>query len=106
MSTPVLERITRNGQPYGWSFYCPGCQHDHPLPVEGPNGWGFSGDEVRPTFTLSVLVRRRYGDEPTDRICHSFVTDGRIQFLADSTHHLSGQTVPLTPRPADAEFTP
>jgi hypothetical protein len=27
--------------------------------------------------------------------CHSFVTDGRIQFLSDSTHALAGQTVDL-----------
>ena len=104
MSAPVIERITRNGQPYGWSFYCPGCQHDHPLPVEGPNGWGFNGSETAPTFTPSVLVRAPYPDGM--RVCHSFVTDGRIQFLTDSMHHLSGQTVPLTPRPADTEFTP
>ena len=29
--------------------------------------------------------------------CHSFVTDGRIQFLSDSTHVLAGQTVDLPP---------
>jgi hypothetical protein len=29
--------------------------------------------------------------------CHSFVTDGRIQFLGDCTHHPVGQTVPLPP---------
>ena len=30
-----------------------------------------------------------------DDICHSFVTDGRIQFLGDCTHKLAGQTVDL-----------
>jgi len=28
-------------------------------------------------------------------ICHSFVTDGQIQFLGDCTHKLAGRTVPL-----------
>jgi hypothetical protein len=28
-------------------------------------------------------------------VCHSFVTDGRIQFLGDCTHALAGQTVDL-----------
>ena len=28
-----------------------------------------------------------------DDVCHSFVTDGRIQFLGDCTHKLAGQTV-------------
>jgi len=30
-----------------------------------------------------------------DVVCHSFVTDGRIQFLGDCTHTLAGQTVDL-----------
>ena len=28
-------------------------------------------------------------------VCHSFVTDGRIQFLGDCTHDLAGHTVEL-----------
>jgi len=28
-------------------------------------------------------------------VCHSYVTDGRIQFLADCTHALAGLTVDL-----------
>jgi len=28
-------------------------------------------------------------------VCHSFVTDGRIQFLTDCTHALAGQTVDI-----------
>ena len=31
----------------------------------------------------------------TCKRCHSFVTDGRIQFLSDCTHALAGQTVDL-----------
>ena len=42
-------------------------------------------------FSPSVLVTK----PPTPYACHSFVTDGRIQFLTDSTHTLAGQTVPL-----------
>jgi hypothetical protein len=33
--------------------------------------------------------------EPRPMCCHSFVTDGKIQFLGDCTHALAGQTVPL-----------
>lgn len=32
---------------------------------------------------------------PVPYTCHSFVTDGRIQFLGDCTHSLAGQTVDL-----------
>jgi hypothetical protein len=33
-------------------------------------------------------------------VCHSFVTDGRIQFLNDCTHPLAGQTVDIPEWPA------
>jgi cytochrome c1 len=32
-------------------------------------------------------------------VCHSFVRDGQIEFLADCTHGLAGQTAPLLPWP-------
>ncbi len=28
-------------------------------------------------------------------LCHSFVRDGRIEFLGDCTHKLAGQTIEL-----------
>lgn len=81
----------------------------HHVTVDGSRGWTFNGDGNLPTFSPSVLVK---GTVPiTDEehatimaggiietkplVCHSFVTEGRIQFLADSTHSLSGQTVDL-----------
>jgi hypothetical protein len=94
------------------NFWCPGCDQAHTIGVEYPESWGFNGDLERPTITPSVLVHmtkwkgtfEQYGKwtlpthnvEPgTEATCHSFVTDGRIQFLGDSTHHLAGQTVDL-----------
>jgi hypothetical protein len=32
-----------------------------------------------------------------DKVCHSLIRDGQIQFLTDCTHELAGQTVPLAP---------
>lgn len=62
----------------------------------------FNGDKEKPTFRASVLV---YEIIPPDQVdgssykgrprCHSFVTDGRIEYLSDSTHELRGQTVDL-----------
>ena len=69
-------------------FWCGGCSTAHQI-VDGT--WTFNGDLERPTFHPSVLVR----GGPDDLVCHSFVTDGRIQYLGDSTHHLAGQTVDL-----------
>ena len=62
--------------------------------VSGPGPcWGYNGNAELPTFTPSVLVRYNWSDGP--RVCHSFVTDGRILFLGDCKHKLAGQTVDL-----------
>lgn len=98
----------------GYAFYCPGCKFVHQVAVNSKNeltgaSWGFNGNQAAPTFTPSVLVRYRHpkgysNDDPAPKgwegelvedICHSFVTDGNIQFLADCTHGLAGQTITL-----------
>ncbi len=97
-------------------FMCPGCQELHQIRVEGEGRprWAYNGNHDRPTFTPSVLVNSVqcvndekgewtgewvYGADgkPLPSVCHSFVTDGQIQFLGDCTHSLAGQTVPLKP---------
>lgn len=113
------------------SFRCPGCKQPHIIwTSDGHSGrWGWNGDVERPTFTPSILVRTIRGEglteadwEEYDRIasgpdgteavlnhpkfrwvCHSFVTNGLIQFLGDSTHELAGQTVELADWPEDWE---
>jgi hypothetical protein len=96
MGAKVKEIRTHEDKPYGWSFRCPGCNDWHVL-----KDWTFNGSLEKPTFTPSVLVHshKALADDDVTVImtprCHSFVTDGRIQFLADSTHALSGQTVDL-----------
>lgn len=101
------------------AFWCPGCKEAHVVRVldVGPRGgenvgpcWGFNGNGDAPTFTPSVLVRSGHYVQPAGKhcdrsgdpewpcncmCCHSFVTDGRIQFLSDCTHDLAGQTVDL-----------
>lgn len=78
-----------------WAFHCPGCGHDHAFTVgeaaEGQPRWEWNGSTTAPTFKPSLLCNK---DIPEVR-CHSFVTDGRIQFLNDSFHALKGQTVDL-----------
>lgn len=91
-------------------FYCPGCESAHIVRVVGDEHprWGYNDNPDRPTFTPSILVtyngpdadtRDADGDRAPSRICHSFVTDGRIQFLGDSSHELAAQTVDLPPLP-------
>ena len=50
----------------------------------------FNNNVDKPTFTPSLFVNPN-----SDRGCHSFITDGKIQFLSDCFHELAGQTVDL-----------
>jgi hypothetical protein len=75
-------------------FHCPGCKHDHGVQIKGSKRepiWGWNGSLELPTFTPSIFVNRSV----PGRRCHSHVTAGNIQFLADCDHALAGQTVPL-----------
>jgi Family of unknown function (DUF6527) len=96
-----LSSILRSAEGGRLTFWCPGCDGPHQVATgEGPGPrWGWNGDAVKPTFTPSILVTYNGADADTPdgipSVCHSFVTDGRIQFLGDSTHALSGQTVDI-----------
>lgn len=113
----------RNGNgDFGYHFHCEGCGSAHGVITKKVNNasvWKFNGSLTAPTFTPSILVRyphsspekvkqsyifkEKHGRFPTleeaphDRldICHSFVKDGKIQYLNDCTHHLAGKTVEL-----------
>lgn len=105
------------------AFWCPGCVDVHAITTEGGGHpcWSYNGDPDAPTFQPSILVRglklnRNEAGEWTGEgvdswardaagntiplVCHSFVTDGQIQFLNDCTHALTGQTVPIPDLPA------
>lgn len=103
-------------------FRCPGCASTHYIQhgaEDGPN-WSWNGSLEKPTFMPSVLVsgtnftEKGQADfdawhadgcpprggakfESAPFVCHSFVTDGRIQYLGDCTHALAGQTVDMPP---------
>lgn len=76
---------------------CPGCKmmhHIHTARFASPR-WEFNGNVESPTFTPSILVRWDEGTPPVYHVCHSFITDGKWQFLTDCTHELAGQTVAM-----------
>lgn len=86
------------------AFHCPGCDSQHVCSVTGPSPWQWNGSLDRPTLSPSVLITYNGADAGRDRgdgrlappaVCHSFVADGRIQFLGDCTHALAGQTVDI-----------
>lgn len=89
---PKLRRVTSNapdGKPKGWMFWCPGCEEPHWFEDDK---WKFNGDQDSPTFSPSLLI---HAGSPNLRRCHLFIRDGQIQFLSDSEHKLSGQTVDM-----------
>lgn len=71
----------------GYLIFCPGCQRHHLF----DSRWTFNGDFEKPTFSPSMLVNKSCART----ICHSFVRDGKIQFLDDCHHELAGKTVDL-----------
>lgn len=79
----------------GYDIYCPGCEKNHFIytnPKFSSIVWGFNGDSEKPTFTPSLLCNP---DKEASR-CHSFITNGHIQFLGDCFHDLKNQTIELT----------
>lgn len=100
----------------GYTFPCPGCNEDHEI----SDVWTFNGDIDSPTFSPSLLRKTGHyvdqrvhdhpcwcdydkerieaGKEPSGfkcQICHSFIKDGKIEFLSDCTHEMAGQTVEM-----------
>lgn len=69
------------------AIFCPGCKNYHVFDER----WIFNSDVDKPTFTPSMLVNQH---RPETR-CHSFVTDGKIQFLSDCFHELKNTIVDL-----------
>lgn len=98
----------------GITFWCPGCAEFHTVTTH-EGGWQWNGDLEKVTLSPSILVRgtKRLTDEEhafvmnggkidvVQTVCHSFVKEGQIQFLADCTHDLASQTVALPPHPAE-----
>lgn len=92
-------------------FYCPGCECLHGVNER----WQFNGDFEKPTISPSILTRnghfepnftgscwctfnKEHRDDPAPfecKLCHIFVTDGKIQYLNDCSHSLAGQTIDL-----------
>jgi hypothetical protein len=75
-----------------YAFRCPGCQCAHHFRANGTiqPQWNWNGSEDLPTIMPSFKV-----SDGTGVVCHSFITTGKIRFLADSKHGLAGMSVDL-----------
>lgn len=100
---------------------CLGCGHPHVLTIKkipGYDGpcWEFNNNLDLPTFTPSLLCRAGKAAydanewekleqehkeflEKRSSVCHSFIREGKIQYLSDCTHSLRGQTIDLPEYP-------
>ena len=95
----------------GYIHYCGACNEAHHFITEPgwKARWDFDGNVDQPTFAPSMKITwGRFADpdyqpEPGEPdpsgICHYFLKGGHIQYCGDSTHGLSGQTVPLPELP-------
>jgi len=88
----IYDVYTQAKEHYGWSIYCSGCKRSHEIDKR----WSFNGDYVKPTFRASLLCKWDMSKHGLpNKVCHSFITDGKIQYLDDCTHELKGTTVDL-----------
>lgn len=86
-------------------LHLPGPLPNRILPVmiggrrEGTPNWTWNGSIDCPTVRPSVLTKGagrvfREG-EYKEHVCHSWINDGKVQFLDDCTHEFAGQTLEL-----------
>jgi len=99
-------------------IYVPGPFHNRMLPIilkgsrdkcERSPIWSWNGDTEKPTLKPSILTngKRQMTDEEYQRAmkgekielddmrCHTWINDGKVQFLNDCTHEFAGQTLDL-----------
>jgi hypothetical protein len=72
-------------------YWCEGCGYEHAFALHENGGHhSFNGDLDNPTVSPSLVQNFTPG-----KMCHSFIRDGKIQYLGDCWHHLKGQTIEL-----------
>ena len=76
-------------------LWCPGCEDLHGVEVDTSRttSWAWNHSFESATISPSISCMGPKG------ICHSFVRDGRWEFLTDSYHALAGQMVDLPELP-------
>lgn len=70
------------------------------IPVQATPGskesiWKWNGSLDKPTLHPSIKKTWDFGPQRKHNVCHFWIKDGVIQFLADCTHELKGQSVPM-----------
>jgi len=85
---------THNGERYGhpqYLYFCLGCGYSHAFALKAEGGHhDFNMDLDNPTVKPSLVQNFTPG-----RMCHSYITNGMIQYLHDCWHELKGKTIEL-----------
>jgi transposase-like protein len=75
-------------------FYCPACNDFHGIYVNTDKySWNFDGNYDKPTILPSIKVSHEGRDS---YVCHSFIRNGKIEYLSDCSHNMAGKTVDMT----------
>ena len=56
---------------------------------DGTPCWTWNGSLEKPTLKPSILTRTN------EHRCHTFINDGKVQFLGDCSHEFAGKTLDL-----------
>lgn len=105
-----MEKLLRKTSDGGYNFWCPGCKCVHHIDNRWKNLGTLDNPTIRPSVQVSVLYDEMAREDLPDWIkikanqkrdwmmnqgCHLFITNGRIEYLKDSTHELSGKTIDM-----------
>ena len=72
-------------------YFCKGCGCEHAFGLKNEGGnHNFNMDLNNPTVSPSLLENRT-----PSKSCHSYIRNGKIQYLNDCHHHLAGKTIEL-----------
>ena len=72
-------------------YFCEGCGYEHAFALNSEGGHhSFNLDLDNPSVSPSLLQNFVPG-----KTCHSYIKEGKIQYLSDCWHSLAGQTIEL-----------
>lgn len=88
-----VEKIEHNGELHGYMITSPATGQN----ILFDKRWTFNGDMENPTFRPSMLINYDMCENPEIGLVreHFFVTNGKIQYLADCHHNMAGKTVDM-----------
>jgi hypothetical protein len=86
-----IKKVPISETRFQYHFICPGCNSVHAF----DDRWEFNNDFDKPTISPSFLQKGFLSSKYPDGICHSYIKEGRIQYLNDCSHELKGQTVEM-----------